>query len=266
MFPGISVTGDWCALKCKHCNAKFLKGMIPCTNDRELVEIAGKIANEGGRGILLSGGCNDKGMVPLWNVLEGVHTLKKYTALKVNAHTGLVFTRDLADLYVASGIDVFSVDVVGSKDVVREILHLGVDTSVYTKTIENLLAAGGKVVPHITIGVNYGKESGEEKSIEIVAEYSLPKVVLNVLVPVSGTALESVHVPYERIEKVFEYARGKIGGEIVLGCMRERIPDIEKLAYRCGLSGIAHPSREFIEFIEKMGGKLEFIEGCCSLF
>lgn len=265
-FPGISVTGDKCALQCKHCGARFLKSMLLCKSNKDLISIGEKLMSEGSSGFLLSGGCDKKGRVPIWDVLEGVHKLKTYTQLKINAHTGLVFTRELAELYVASGIDVFSVDVVGSEETIKEIYGMDVPVEAYEKTIANLLDAKALVVPHITIGINYGKNSGEEEGIDIVAKYSPPKLVLNVLVPVAGTPLEKVNVSTERIEEIFRYAKKEISGEIMLGCMRPRNPEIERLARKYGFGGIAHPTREFVSFLEKAGEKIEFKNGCCSLF
>lgn len=264
-FPGVSVTGDKCALQCKHCGARFLKSMLPCKTNADLIAIGEKLVGEGSTGFLLSGGCDKKGRVPLWKVLDGVHKLKLYTSLKINAHTGLVYTRELADLYVAAGIDVFSVDVVGSEETIKEIYGIDLPVGAYETTIANLLAAKGTVVPHITVGLNHGKYSGEEEGIDIVAKFSLPKLVVNVLVPVSGTPLEGVEVPEERVAEVFRYAREKISGEVILGCMRPRKPEIEKLAWKFGFAGIAHPTKEFVEFLGKSGDKIEFKNGCCSL-
>ncbi|MEM3396549.1 MAG: radical SAM protein [Thermoplasmata archaeon] len=240
--------------------------MLPCKNNEELLAIGVKLVKEGSDGFLLSGGCDENGRVPLWDVLEGVHKLKTYTPLKINAHTGFVFTRELAELYVASGIDVFSVDVVGSHATIREIYGLDTSVEAYEQTIANLTDANASIVPHITIGINHGKNSGEEAGIDLVSKYSPKKMVLNVLVPVSGTPLENVKVSTERIEEVFRYAREKIEGEIMLGCMRPRNLEIEKLAWKHGFSGIAHPTKDFVEFLEKSGEKMEFKSGCCSLF
>ncbi|MEM4160628.1 MAG: hypothetical protein QW531_01450 [Thermoplasmata archaeon] len=239
--------------------------MLPCRDNADLISIGEKLLGEGSTGFLLSGGCDNKGRVPLWNVLEGVHKVKRSTPLKINAHTGLVFTREIAALYVAAGIDVFSVDVVGSEETIREIYGLDVPVGAYETTIANLLDAKATVVPHITIGINHGKESGEEAGIDLVAKYSLPKLVLNVLVPVSGTPLEGVDVAEERVSEVFRYARKKISGELILGCMRPRKLDIEKLAWEHGFTGIAQPTREFRELLEKSGEKIEFRNWCCSL-
>jgi len=246
--------------------AKFLAGMEGCRSNKEMIEIGERIANAGSTGFLISGGCDEKGRVPLWEVLEGIYRLKRLFPLKVNAHTGLVFTKELATLYAASAIDVFSVDVVGSEETIREVYGLDVGVEAYKQTISRLLEAGGRVVPHITIGINYGKRSGEEEGIDIVAGYNLPKLVLNVLVPLSGTPLEGVRVGKERIEEVFCYARERIKGELVLGCMRPRDVEIEKLAYKYNFAGVAQPTREFVKYLESRDIKADFIPGCCSLF
>jgi uncharacterized radical SAM superfamily protein len=237
--------------------------MIPTKSGEELVEIAQKLKNEGKKGFLLSGGCDVKGRVPLWNVVEDVHAIKLQSPMRINAHTGLVYTEELARIYAASNIDVFSVDVIGSEETLQEIYNADVHVRDYEKTIENLLRSGATVVPHVTIGINYGRESGEENAIDIVSRYPVSKLVLNVLVPVSGTPMENIHVPVERIEHVFQYARDRVKTEIVLGCMRERKPEIEMLAYKNGFAGVARPTREFVEYLKKSGEEILIRDYCC---
>jgi uncharacterized radical SAM superfamily protein len=63
-FVSVSVTGAACALQCDHCQSRVLEGMIP-TNGQGLFHLARDLAGRGARGILVSGGCDRRGRVPL---------------------------------------------------------------------------------------------------------------------------------------------------------------------------------------------------------
>src|SRR5512138_3521678 len=65
LFPTVSVTGNSCALNCKHCGGKVLKTMHPAVSPKELLELGRKLVVEGAKGVLVSGGCQPDGSVPL---------------------------------------------------------------------------------------------------------------------------------------------------------------------------------------------------------
>ncbi len=64
-FPTISVTGNSCALNCKHCGGKVLETMHPALSPQELIELGAKLKRNGAKGVLVSGGCLPDGSVPL---------------------------------------------------------------------------------------------------------------------------------------------------------------------------------------------------------
>src|SRR4030067_1208172 len=55
-FPTISVTGNACALHCKHCGGKVLQTMLAADTPAKLYEVAVKLKQKGGLGCLVSGG------------------------------------------------------------------------------------------------------------------------------------------------------------------------------------------------------------------
>ena len=66
-FPSISITGNNCALNCKHCNQHYLQHMIPATTPDELYAVSKHINSQGAVGFLLSGGFTKDSKLPLDN-------------------------------------------------------------------------------------------------------------------------------------------------------------------------------------------------------
>ena len=60
-FPTFSVTGSRCSLCCDHCAGRYLKGMNAVASPDELLVEAEKLKRRGGKGFLLSGGCDEDG-------------------------------------------------------------------------------------------------------------------------------------------------------------------------------------------------------------
>src|SRR5579859_7175875 len=64
-FLPISVTGTACSLQCDHCQTKVLEGMVTLSKDTDLFETARRLHAGGTEGVLVSGGSNRTGGVPL---------------------------------------------------------------------------------------------------------------------------------------------------------------------------------------------------------
>jgi uncharacterized radical SAM superfamily protein len=91
-------------------------------------------------------------------------------------------------------------------------------------------------------------------------------MVVNVLIPTKGTAMEGIEPPsVEDIKKVMDYTEG-FKGDRVIGCMRPRTGDyweIEKHAIELGFSGIVLPTDKTRKWAEKEGYEWETREMCC---
>ena len=107
-FPSFSVTGTWCALRCEHCKGRFLRGMISATSSAQLLDAARAAKARGARGILVSGGCDAEGRVPLAPFVGAIARLRS-EGLMVNVHTGLLDEAAARELASASA-EAFSVD------------------------------------------------------------------------------------------------------------------------------------------------------------
>ncbi|MBU2565322.1 MAG: radical SAM protein, partial [Candidatus Thermoplasmatota archaeon] len=81
-FPPISISGDKCTLKCRHCSSVYLKNMIPSETPEKLTKVCRKLDENNAVGILLSGGYNKDGkLLNLERMLPAVKKIKKETKL-----------------------------------------------------------------------------------------------------------------------------------------------------------------------------------------
>ncbi|MFN4133113.1 MAG: hypothetical protein ACK4GQ_01940, partial [Candidatus Hadarchaeales archaeon] len=104
LYPTISITGRGCRLDCRHCSRQYLEQMLPCPFPDLLFKTCVKLAERGAKGVLLSGGCNEKGYVPYEGFTEAIAAVKKETGLFVSAHTGLL-PEELAVELGRAGVD-----------------------------------------------------------------------------------------------------------------------------------------------------------------
>jgi len=257
-FVSISITGRGCALNCKHCSRRYLEGMIPATTPEGLLEIARDLHARGMKGFLLSGGSGPDGTLPIRPFLPAVRKIKDETDLRVVAHVGFV-DNEIAEDIAASGIDVVSVDVVGSDNTIRGILGLKRCVEDYISTLDALERVGMRVAPHIVAGLHFGRVVGEHRVIEMLRDRKIHRLVMLVLVPTAGTPMESVRPDLEGIADVIT-ASGKIRAPRVLGCMRPRLAEIEEVAISSGYRGIVSPTA-------RTRGKHRWVEHdtCCVL-
>lgn len=268
-FPSVSVTGARCALNCKHCGGHYLSQMIAIETPEKLKELCAKLNAEGGIGILVSGGCDLRGRVPLERFLKAIRWIKDNTGLIVNVHTGLL-ERDQAMDIASSGVDIASVDVVGSADTIRRVYGLNATEEDYRKTLFELREAGiPHVVPHICVGLDFGDIRGEAAALGIAREIDPETIVILGLIPTSGTVMESVSPPTEE-DVARTVAAARIAcpkAAVAIGCMRPKDGrgGIEELAIKAGVDRIVLPSRSCISFAEREGFRIRRLDGCCAI-
>ncbi|SVE01701.1 uncharacterized protein METZ01_LOCUS454555, partial [marine metagenome] len=89
-FVSISLTGTHCALNCKHCGTHVLRGMNDLSRTpQSLFELCSKLAEKGTRGILISGGCDRQGRVPILTHLPDLIKIRKVLGMTIWIHPGL---------------------------------------------------------------------------------------------------------------------------------------------------------------------------------
>jgi len=256
-FPAISITGSECSLHCEHCNKKYLDGMKPILNNSELKSYLLELYKKDGVGILLSGGCLPDGSVPLIKFLDTIKEIKKKTNLIINAHTGLL-NEETAKQLALAGVDIVSFDVTMDKEVINNIYHLNKDIDDYKKAISLMQKYEINIVPHICIGLFYGKIHKELETIKFLKESGLDPslIVLIALIPPNNS--------------VNNFLRPQPSDIASLGCMRPRGEvklDIEKYAIKAGINRIEIPSKNTLKWVKKNDPDVifNFFSACCAI-
>ena len=267
-FPTISVTGKGCALRCKHCGGKVLNTMHAATTPEKLFELCTQLKRKGALGCLISGGCLPDGSVPLGRFIDVIEKVKRELGLTVIVHTGII------DFYTAerlrnAGVGAALIDIIGSDETIREIYRLNVTVKAYEDSLRSLHEAGIAFVPHVIVGLHYGKLKGELHALKMILKYQPSALVIIAFMHIHGTEMESVAPPKPMdIAKVIAAARLMFSKTpLALGCMRpkgkHRI-ETDILAIKAGVNAIAFPTEEAIKTAERLGYEISFSSVCCS--
>ncbi|MGQ9564977.1 MAG: radical SAM protein [Candidatus Bathyarchaeales archaeon] len=267
-FPSISVTGSSCALKCKHCGGIVLNTMYPATTPQRLVTLCRSLKENGAVGCLISGGCSVDGSVPLGKFVDAIAQIKRELGLIIAAHTGVV-SKETAEQLKKADVDAALIDIIGSDETLREIYHLDAKVADYERSLANLASVGVPFVPHVLVGLHYGKLKGELEALRMISKYAPSAVIIIAFMPIRGTVMENVTPPTPLdIGKIILLARLMMPKTpLVLGCMRPKDKhknEIDKLAVKAGVNAIAFPAEEAIKLAVQMGYQISFSSLCCS--
>jgi lipoyl synthase len=267
-FPTISVTGTGCALNCKHCGGKVLNTMHAATTPEKLFKICKELKEKNAKGCLLSGGCLPDGTVPLAKFVDTIKKIKQQLRLTVFVHTGII-NSTMANALRKAGVDAALIDVIGSDETIREIYNLKITLKDYADSLQALSASKIPFVPHVIVGLHYGKLKGEQKALQIISQHAPSALVIIAFMPIRKTEMEKVKPP-----KPYDIARVLMSARVmfpstplVLGCMRARDDsrsETEILAIKAGVDAIAFPTEEAIELAESCGLQFSFSPYCCS--
>ncbi len=269
-FKPVSITGSHCALKCDHCRGHILEDMYSTRNPNELLEAAEKWYLQGARGLLVSGGSDSDGVVPLKGFLGVIAEIRNRFGLKVLVHTSItdvMLARGLAD----AGVDAAMIDIIGSDETISDVCHLSkVSTKDYEASLANLADAGVPVAPHVVIGLDRGAINGELEALRLISRYPVASLVLVGIVPKPDTPFSGILPPSPmEMGEIFLAARELLPKTpILLGCERpwgEHKEATDAMALQAGLNGIAYPAEGTIALAKKMGLKPKISEMCCAL-
>ncbi|MFO7991521.1 MAG: radical SAM protein [Thermoplasmata archaeon] len=257
-FPSLSVTGERCSLRCPHCKGEYLKGMENVDTPEKLYDLAIKLDDKGHLGFLLSGGCDEAGEVPLEGYYDIIKKIKKETSLKINIHTGLPDDKMVEELS-RTNIDVVSYDVIGSREVIKNVYGLDRTPEDYYEGYNKLTDSGFHTVPHITVGLGGKGVQGEMEGVDHVRDAE--KIILNSLIPSDyGRSVRT-----DDFLLVLDHALEVSEADIVLGCMREKgRANLEIQSIKRGVSGIVNPSLKTRRWAES---RYDIVrkDVCCAL-
>ncbi|RLI90475.1 MAG: hypothetical protein DRO95_06125 [Candidatus Altiarchaeales archaeon] len=268
-YPALSLTGEKCALMCKHCKAELLKRLIPIRNNEELIKVCINLEKNGAIGCLLTGGCDTNAKVPIVEFVDGIREVKRRTNLGLIAHTGII-NKNEASLLKNAGLDGILLDIVGSKETTREIYGIEIPEEKYRDSLIACQDSGIEIIsPHICVGLHNGKLKHELNALEIIRAIEPTTIVIIALMPLIKTEIRSIRVRAEDVARIISIARlmfPQIG--ITLGCAKssgEERARIDELGIKAGVSAIALPTERAIETAKKLGYEIKEVKTCCGV-
>jgi len=269
-FPPISLTGNSCKLGCKHCNRIYLKHMMHGETEERLLSACKLIRDKGIEGVVLSGGSELDGTVPLYRFSNAMRKIKEMN-LTINAHTGPV-NREQANEIVDSGLDCAMVDVIGSKETIRNVIGLDFTPQDIENAMLYMRDAGIKnLSPHVIVGLDHCKLEHEWKTIKILKRVRPDNIVIVIVIPTSGTEFEGLNPPpVEEVGSLISEIRMEFPDtDISLSCVRpggSYRDGLDEIGLRSGVNKIAIPSKTAFDIARDLGYKIEVYRGnrCCS--
>lgn len=269
-FPVFSVTGGACALGCDHCRAEILKPMIPALTPGELeTKVRALAASRRLGGFLLSGGSNRRNEIAYERFLPAIARLKRdLPHLRIAIHSALV-DRARARALAGAGIETAMLDIIGSDATVREVYHLDRPVADFAASLEALCESGMQVVPHIVVGLHYGRLLGEHRALEICAALPIDALVLVVVMPIHARPGTFATPGAREVGRFFMEARRRLPSiPVNLGCARPHglyRRTIDAYAVMAGLDAIAFPSEGTLALARAIGRPVTRNEACCAM-
>ncbi|MGQ0750067.1 MAG: radical SAM protein [Betaproteobacteria bacterium] len=269
-FPAFSVTAAGCALMCEHCQAKILEPMIPATTPQTLdVKVRELIATQGLQGFLLSGGSTRRNEIRYERYYPVLERLKRdYPHLKIAIHSALL-DEARARSMAAAGVDTAMMDVIGAAETIREVYHLERPVEDFESTLAALCATTMEVVPHIVIGLHYGRLLGEPNALDIVSRHSIHSLVLVVVMPFYARPDTFATPQPQDAGAIFLEARARLPQrQVLLGCARPpglHRRETDAYAVMAGLDGIAFPADGTLAVANAIGRPAVQEHSCCSV-
>ena len=187
-----------CDLRCAHCQGKLLEAMIPAQDPETFLRVVDQLRSNGAHGILVSGGADRNGEVPLDRFILSIGAIKeKHPLLKIIVHTGLI-RREPARKLKEAGVDQILIDVIGDDDTIREVYHFNKTVADYEETLWMLKEMGHRLAPHIIIGHHFGEIRGEWKALELVTRVGVETIVLVVFKTLNASEKNHFKIPEPR--------------------------------------------------------------------
>lgn len=268
-YQAVSITTGDCLLGCEHCKGLLLKTMPETQTPEALLKFALEAQRRGDTGILLTGACDRNGFLPWERFAETIFEIKALTDLRISIHPGQVDMK-IAFLLKSAGVDQALVDVIGSDKTAIDVYHLNNGTNTIKKTMDALSEAGIDMVPHIIVGLHFGKIVGEYEALETIKRYPIQKYVVVVLNPLKQTPMEKVipPAPWE-VGKFLIKARTDMPTTLAsLGCARPKgkyRAELDTIAVKTGVNSIALAADKALELASNMGLKIKYQSSCCSV-
>ena len=266
-YPAVSITGDKCALNCEHCRGQLLKTMFNTDTPEKLYEQCLKFKEKGAIGLLISGGCDNEGKLPWEAFLPVIKKINENLKLIISVHSGIIDYK-IAEDFKRSGVSQVLIDVIGDDETYKKIYHVPFGIEQIENSLEALVSVGLSTVPHVVCGLYYGNIRGEFEAIKMISRHKPSQIVIVSYMPLAGIDTSGFSIPDEDdVEKIILYARQIMPDiPISLGCARQRgNTQMEIKAIKAGISRMALPSDEAIDFAHSLGLTVHFQKTCCCI-
>ena len=221
------------------------------------------------QGFLLSGGSNRRNEIKYEKYLPVVERLKRdFPHLKIAIHTALL-DAPRARAMESAGVDTAMMDVIGAAETIRDVYHLDRPVADFENTLAALCATKMEIVPHIVIGLHYGRILGEANALRICARHRIHSLVLVVVMPFYARAGTFNTPATADVGRIFLEARRRLTGKhVLLGCarppgMHNRVTDA--YAVMAGLDGIAFPADGAVALCNALARPYTQQHACCSI-
>ena len=267
-FANVSITGTRCQCRCAHCRGTLLQTMLPAETPAELVRLAAALHSNGCRGLLISGGADASGRVPLREFTAALRTVAGM-GLAVTVHSGLLDAATAGAL-AGAGLRGVALDLIGDAATIREVYHLDKTPDDYRLSLRTARQAGLPAIPHIVAGMHWGRLRGEFAAVRMVATEGADALIFVVLMPQRGTAMQDLPPPdLAELAGLFAFARSELPRiPLILGCARpvgDYARAVERLAVTAGFQGIAFPAAETVDYLRQRGYQTVYRETCCGI-
>ena len=269
-FPAFSITGSACALDCEHCRTEILKPMIPALRPEDFDRrVRDMIALRGLSGFLLSGGSDKRNEIRyerFYPVIEGLK--RDFPHLKIAVHSALT-DRARARAMEAAGVDTVMMDVIGAEETIRDVYHLDRRVEDFEETLAALCETSMEVVPHVVIGLHFGRILGEARALDMIARHPVHSLVFVVIMPFYARPGTFETPDANEVGRIFLEGRARIADrDVLLGCarpagMHKRI--VDAYAVMAGLDGLAFPAEGAVEVARMIGRPFTQQMACCSM-
>ncbi|MEM2443921.1 MAG: radical SAM protein [Sulfolobales archaeon] len=264
-YVSISITGSHCSLMCDYCKGHYLKGMKNIVTPKQLFDLVRHLHKEGVKGVLISGGFNKGGYLPIQPYLNIIKEIKDTFNILVSVHTGLI-DKSLAIKLRDAKVDVVDYELILDDEVIKDVMHLSNKKSEdFIRTYEILHNYGPPhIIPHILIGANYGKITVEFETVDVAKTLSPEVLVFLIVTPTEGTPMQFIKPPKpQEIVELIKYARHTFKGELAIGCMRPLTMKYmvdDELCRQGIIDRIVNPLKTTSDKF-----KLTTVHSCCSI-
>ncbi len=267
-FIAVSLHGLECHLQCDHCQTRMLAALHQTPTPERFLQLCERVHARGCRGILITGGCDADGTIPLAEFAEAAREAKRRWGFRLAAHSKLA-TERFARAAVEAEIDLLMLDVVGDEESLRRVYHLNGHT---LRDVERSLdiaeAHGIALAPHIMIGIADGRVVGERRALAMLRGRRFETLALVVLTPLRHTPMADVEIDLPAVLGVLTEARRQFPDtRLTLGCAKtggamQRA--LEMRALDLGFDAIAYPSEGIVTRAREMGFDIHLSEQCCA--